>query len=83
MLLSHTSSLRDDAGYYWDAKLGVTYQDVLVPGGKHYGKGEMWASIAKPGTYFVALRGYSQRANARGTPYAMIRNLARARGVVR
>ena len=52
MLLSHTSSLRDDAGYYWDAKLGVTYLDVLVPGGKHYGKGEMWASIAKPGTYF-------------------------------
>ncbi len=52
MLLSHTSSLRDDAGYYWDAKLGVSYKDVLLPGGKQYGKGEMWATIDKPGAYF-------------------------------
>lgn len=40
-------------------------------------------SFAKPGTYFVALRGYAQRADARGTPFAMIRNLARARVVVK
>ncbi|MEO8100982.1 MAG: serine hydrolase domain-containing protein [Betaproteobacteria bacterium] len=52
MLLSHTSSLRDDGGYYWEAKLGVNFRDVLLPGGKYYGKGEMWASNAKPGTYF-------------------------------
>lgn len=52
MLLSHTSSLRDDAGYYWESKLGVNFKDVLLPGGKQYGKGEMWAKIAKPGAYF-------------------------------
>ncbi len=52
MMMSHTSSLRDDGGYYWEAKLGVNLKDVLVPGGKLYGKGEMWASNAKPGAYF-------------------------------
>jgi CubicO group peptidase (beta-lactamase class C family) len=52
MLLSHTSSLRDDGGYYWEAKLGVDLKDVLVPGGKLHGKGEMWATNAKPGAYF-------------------------------
>lgn len=52
MMMSHTSSLRDDGGYYWEAKLGVNLKDVLVPGGKLYGKGEMWASKAKPGAYF-------------------------------
>ena len=52
MLLSHTSSLRDDGGYYWEAKLGVHFRDVLVPGGARYGKGEMWSSTAKPGAYF-------------------------------
>ncbi len=52
MLLSHTSSLRDEAGYYWEQSLGVQMKDVFVPGGKHYGKGEMWARNAKPGAYF-------------------------------
>ena len=52
MLLSHTSSLRDDAGYYWEAALGVHLQDVLVPGGTRYGTGAMWAANAKPGAYF-------------------------------
>ena len=52
MLLSHTSSLRDDGGYYWESKLGVSFKDVLLPGGKRYGKGEMWATNAKPGAYF-------------------------------
>lgn len=52
MLLSHTSSLRDDAGYYWEAALGVHLQDVLVPGGTRYGTGAMWATNAKPGAYF-------------------------------
>ncbi len=52
MLLSHTSSLRDDGGYYWEAKLGVKYEDVFLPGGKQYGKGAMWAKTAKPGAYF-------------------------------
>jgi CubicO group peptidase (beta-lactamase class C family) len=52
MLLSHTSSLRDDGGYYWESKLNVNLKDVLVPGGSRYDKGEMWAKSAKPGAYF-------------------------------
>lgn len=51
MMLSHTSSLRDDGGYYWEAKLRVHFKDVLVPGGSHY-KPEMWAKDAAPGAYF-------------------------------
>ncbi|MDE2430090.1 MAG: serine hydrolase, partial [Burkholderiales bacterium] len=35
MLLSHTSSLRDDAGYNFPAD--VSMQSFLVPGGAHYG----------------------------------------------
>lgn len=35
-----------------------------------------------PGTYFVALRGTSQREGDRATPYTQIRNLARMRVVV-
>lgn len=50
MLLSHTSSLRDEGGYYWEAKNQI--KDVLLPGGKLYDKGEMWAKTGKPGTYF-------------------------------
>lgn len=53
MLLDHTSSLRDDAGYYWEAKLGVDLKDVLVPGAARYGSGAMWAPDAKPGAYFT------------------------------
>ncbi len=52
MLLSHTSSLRDDAGYYWDAKSGTQLKDVFTPGGKLFGDGRMWAKNAAPGTYF-------------------------------
>jgi hypothetical protein len=37
----------------------------------------------KPGTYFVALRGTSQRSGDRATPYTQIRNLDRVRVVVR
>jgi CubicO group peptidase (beta-lactamase class C family) len=52
MLMSHTSSLRDDAGYYFDQKSGLTLADVLVPGGRGYGSGAMWATNAKAGAYF-------------------------------
>jgi len=52
MLMSHTSSLRDDGGYYWEAKLRVDLKDVLVPGGSRYGDGAMWAREGKPGVYF-------------------------------
>ncbi|MBC7621997.1 MAG: serine hydrolase [Aeromicrobium sp.] len=51
-MLSHTSSLRDDGGYYWDGSLKLGLQDVLLPGGVRYGKGAMWAKNAKPGAYF-------------------------------
>jgi CubicO group peptidase (beta-lactamase class C family) len=52
MLLSHTSSLRDDAGYYWEAKLGVHLREVLLPDGKYFGAGLMWDKTHAPGTYF-------------------------------
>lgn len=52
MLLSHTSSLTDDAGYYWEAKLNVNLKDVLLPDGKLFDKGAAWARNAKPGAYF-------------------------------
>lgn len=37
----------------------------------------------EPGTYFVALRGFSHRSGDKATPYARIPNLARARVVVK
>jgi hypothetical protein len=40
-------------------------------------------SFAEPGTYFVALRAFSNRAGNLATPYARIRNLDRVRVVVR
>ena len=52
MLLSHTSSLRDDGGYYWEAKLNVDLKAVLLPGGRLFDKGQAWATNAKPGAYF-------------------------------
>lgn len=55
MLLSHTSSLRDEGGYYWEAKNQL--KDVLLPGGKLYDKGgtskdAVWGKQGKPGAYF-------------------------------
>lgn len=44
-LLSHTSTLRDDAGYFWGA--GTALRDVLVPEGK------MWAQDGEPGQFFT------------------------------
>jgi hypothetical protein len=40
-------------------------------------------SFSRPGTYFATLRGYTQRQGDKTTPFARIRNLARARVVVR
>ncbi len=51
MLLSHTASLRDDAGYFWDET--VALKDVLLPTGSKFGKGAMWAANAAPGQYFT------------------------------
>jgi CubicO group peptidase (beta-lactamase class C family) len=49
MLLTHTSSLRDEGGFKWDAD--VDLKEVLVPGGRLY-KPEAWAKDRAPGTYF-------------------------------
>jgi CubicO group peptidase (beta-lactamase class C family) len=49
MLLTHTSSLRDDAGYFWfDGDL----KDTLLPGGPRHGSGAMWSREHPPGAYF-------------------------------
>lgn len=45
MLLSHTSSLRDESGYSWG--VGVALRDMTQKGGP------MWAAGAAPGTYFT------------------------------
>jgi CubicO group peptidase (beta-lactamase class C family) len=50
-LLTHTSSLRDDAGYSWGAETAL--KDALVPGARLYDQGGMWASNAGPGAYFT------------------------------
>jgi CubicO group peptidase (beta-lactamase class C family) len=50
-LLTHTSSLRDEAGYSWGVDTAL--KDVLVPGSRLYGDGKMWAANAGPGAYFT------------------------------
>jgi CubicO group peptidase (beta-lactamase class C family) len=51
MLLTHTSSLRDAAGYSWSNDKPL--KSVLVPGEPLFGKGEMWDRNAAPGAYFT------------------------------
>lgn len=55
MLLSHTSSLRDEGGYSFP--LEHSLQSVLTPRAEHYGSGGYWAAASKtvdhtPGRYF-------------------------------
>jgi CubicO group peptidase (beta-lactamase class C family) len=50
-MLSHTSSLRDAAGYYWTQASGLTLKDVMTPDGKAYAP-EMWSDHRPPGAYF-------------------------------
>jgi CubicO group peptidase (beta-lactamase class C family) len=50
-LLTHTASLRDEAGYSFPA--GTAFKDFLVPGARLHGAGNMWASNAGPGAYFT------------------------------
>jgi CubicO group peptidase (beta-lactamase class C family) len=50
-LLTHTSSLRDDAGYAWGVDTAL--KDVLTPGAAQYGKGGIWADNEGPGRYFT------------------------------
>lgn len=51
MLLTHTASLRDAAGYSWPADRAL--KDILVPGARYYGTGEMWSAEAAPGEFFT------------------------------
>jgi CubicO group peptidase (beta-lactamase class C family) len=50
MLLTHTSSLRDEGGFKWAPE--VNLKDVLLPQGRHYGKGLMWSATHGPGKFF-------------------------------
>ncbi|WP_394780028.1 serine hydrolase domain-containing protein [Undibacterium sp.] len=58
MLLTHTSSLRDEGGYSFPVE--VKLDSVLLPAGKNYGKGLQWAAAPAaaaegsraPGKYF-------------------------------
>jgi CubicO group peptidase (beta-lactamase class C family) len=50
-LLTHRSSLRDDAGYSFGSDTAL--KEFVVPGARLYGKGAMWASNAGPGDYFT------------------------------
>ena len=52
LLLTHRASITDEAGYYWEEKLGVNLKDVFTPGSAGYGEGVMWSKRAKPGDYF-------------------------------
>ncbi|MGJ9419187.1 serine hydrolase domain-containing protein [Massilia sp. CMS3.1] len=50
-LLTHTSSLRDDAGYSFPA--GTALQECVTPGARLHGEGKMWAREAGAGDYFT------------------------------
>jgi CubicO group peptidase (beta-lactamase class C family) len=50
MLLTHTSSLRDEGGFKFDPS--VDLKEVLLPGGRQYGKGAMWEASHAPGAWF-------------------------------
>ncbi len=50
-LLTHTASLRDDAGYSFPA--GTALREFTTPGARLYGEGAMWATNAGPGDYFT------------------------------
>lgn len=49
-LVTHRSSLRDEAGYSWGVDTAL--KDVLVPGARLY-KDATWATNAGPGDYFT------------------------------
>lgn len=50
-LLTHTSSLRDEAGYSFPA--GTALKEFVTPGARLHGDGRMWAQNAGPGDYFT------------------------------
>lgn len=50
-LLTHRSSLRDEAGYSFPA--GSALSEFVTPGARLFGEGKMWAANAGPGEYFT------------------------------
>jgi CubicO group peptidase (beta-lactamase class C family) len=50
MLLTHTSSLRDEGGFKFAPE--VDLKEVLLKGGRLYGKGAMWDAGHAPGAWF-------------------------------
>ena len=50
-LLTHRSSLRDEAGYSFPA--GTALSEFVTPGARLFGEGKMWAANAGPGEYFT------------------------------
>lgn len=50
-LLTHRSSLRDEAGYSFPA--GTALREFVTPGARLFGEGKMWAANAGPGDYFT------------------------------
>jgi CubicO group peptidase (beta-lactamase class C family) len=50
MLLTHTSSLRDEGGFKWEPS--VDLRDVLLPSRRFFGKGDAWSKTEAPGQYF-------------------------------
>jgi CubicO group peptidase (beta-lactamase class C family) len=50
MLLTHRTSLRDEGGFKFAP--GVDLKEVLLPGGRQYGKGAMWSADHAPGAWF-------------------------------
>lgn len=50
MLLSHTSTLGDEAGYFFEADVGL--RDVLVPSGAQWQQGAAWQKQGEPGHWF-------------------------------
>lgn len=49
-LLTHTSSLRDSGGYFWDSRHRL--RDAVTPGGPLYGEGLAWSKDGPPGRHF-------------------------------
>ena len=68
----------------WDFDGKGTFPlNSAVPSGKPVATVTMRHRFDRPGIYFPALRGISQRQNDRDTPYARVQNLGRVRVVVR
>ncbi len=52
MILSHTSSMRDEDGYFWPDTPGFSLRDALTPTGHAFGEGKKFSDRAPPGEFF-------------------------------